>query len=148
MANEKLMEIIDFAIEKELEAAKFYKDLQKIVKFDSSRNMLRDFELMEEGHAEKLRNYKHEGIEKFNPSKSIDLKIGDYMVMPEQSGELLYQDVLVLAMKKEEAAKNLYLKLADNSIDINVKNLFLKLAEEEARHKSLLETMYDEEILT
>ena len=147
MTDSKLMEIIDFAIEKEYEAAKFYKDLQVIAKYDSSKDMLKSLESIELGHAAILKDFKNIGIEKFNPIKVQDLKISDYMVMPEQNGELLYQDVIVLAMKREEAAKNLYLNLSEQTIDDKAKNMFIKLAGEEARHKSMLETMYDEEIL-
>jgi rubrerythrin len=148
MTKEYLNEILDFAIEREIEAAKFYQDLQRISKYDSSKSMLNDFEKMELAHANKLRYFKDTSIDTFNPIKMQNLKISDYLVTPEKSGELLYQDVLILAMKREAAANKLYLNLANEANDDIIRDLFQKLADEEATHKSALETMYDQEILT
>ena len=76
------------------------------------------------------------------------LHISDYIVEPSKNGELRYQDVLIIGMKREEASFTLYTDLAERSSDDDVKKLFLKLASEEAKHKLFFERIYDEEILT
>jgi rubrerythrin len=146
MKTNSLEEVLKFAIEKELEAANFYNELQKIVRVPESREMLREFEKMELGHADILKNLTLNQIDKYKQGKVTNLKISDYMVEPVQHEDMTFQDVLVIAMKKEEAANKMYEDLAGDSDDEQVRNLFLKLASEEAKHKLQLETIYDEEI--
>lgn len=148
--NEKMREILDFAIEREYEAAKFYKELQSNVKHQASKEILKEFEIMELGHAKMLEGFKSKGetgVEQFNPKKVQDMKLSEYLVAPEVGKETTYQDAIVLAMKREEAARDLYQKMADQSDDPAVKGLFTRLADEEANHKHRLETVYDDEIL-
>ena len=55
-----------------------------------------------------------------------------------------YNEILLLAMKREEKALKLYndfLKKADTD---ESKKLFKVLCQEEAKHKLALETMYDD----
>lgn len=146
MDTERINEILDFAIEREYEAAGFYKELQSKVQSDSSIEMLVDFEKMELGHAHKLEKFKKEGIDKFKNKEVSDLKLSDYLVRPELTEKMTFQDVLVVAMKREETAKKLYEALAAESDDLAVRQLFIKLASEEAQHKLLLETLYDDQI--
>ena len=146
MLKEELVEVIKYAIERELEAADFYKDLQTKVKIQASKEMLKTFEKMELGHADILKNLDLNKIELYKPEKVNNLKISDFMVEPVTHEEMTFQEILVIAMKREEAANKMYLYLADSTDDDRVKNLFLKLATEEAKHKLQLETMYDEEI--
>jgi len=146
MSSEKLNEVLKFAIENELAAAEFYRDMQSKVKIQASKVMLKEFEQMELGHADILKNLDLHKIENYNPPKISNLKLSDYMVEPTIQDELSYQDVLVIAMKREEAATKMYNDLAAQAENTIVKNMFLKLAAEEARHKLQLETIYDEEI--
>jgi rubrerythrin len=146
MLKEELVEVIKYAIERELEAADFYKDLQTKVKIQASKEMLKTFEKMELGHADILKNLDLNKIELYKPEKVNNLKLSDFMVEPVTHEEMTFQEILVIAMKREEAANKMYLYLAESTDDDRVKNLFLKLATEEAKHKLQLETMYDEEI--
>ncbi|MFH1052063.1 MAG: ferritin family protein [bacterium] len=141
-----LMDVIKFAIERELEAAEFYRNLQGKVNVQSSKEMLITFEKMELGHADILKNLDLNKLELYKPEKVTNMKLSDYMVEPTTHGEMTFQDILVIAMKKEEAASKMYNDLANNSQDAAIKNLFLKLAAEESKHKLQLETIYDEEI--
>jgi len=146
MSTNELLEVIKYAIEQELGAAAFYRDLQGKVKVQASKEMLMTFEKMELGHADILKNLDLNKLELYKPEKVANLKLSDYMVEPTTHGEMTFQDILIIAMKREEAANKMYLDLANNSSDDNIRNLFLKLATEEAKHKLQLETMYDEEI--
>ena len=63
------------------------------------------------------------------------------------SGELDYQDALILAMKREEAAFSLYTHLSKLAADKELKRIFTALAQEEAKHKLHFETRYKERFL-
>ncbi len=143
----KVSEVLEYAIERELEAAEFYRSLQDRVKSDSSKNMLKEFEKMEQIHAEKIRNFKAEDFEGFKLPEIQDLKISNSMEAPDIHDNMTFQEILVTAMKREEKANRLYIILSNASDDIAVKQLFLKLAAEESQHKLMLETLYDDEVL-
>jgi len=139
--------ILDFAIQKEEEAALFYTELADKMEKENMRKVFEGFAKEELGHKIKLLAVK-EGKKLVLPEKKIeDLKIADYLVEVEPSGDLDYQKALILAMKQEKAAFKLYNNLADKTDDDNLKVLFLTLAQEEARHKLRFEVEYDEVIL-
>ena len=150
MDREKFNEIIDFAINGEKEAIKFYQDLQKLVKFESRKDLLRSYEEMEEGHVkvlEKLRDKVFETGEVKIPRVS-SLEISDYLVDVKPSADMNFQDIIITAMKKEERANKLYTDLAAQSDDDEAKQVFLRLAAEEEKHKLYFEKIYDDEVLT
>jgi rubrerythrin len=76
-----------------------------------------------------------------------DLRIADYTVEVEPTPDMDYQDALVLAMKKEKAAFRLYLDLADQAGNEELKLLFLSMAQEEAKHKLRFEIEYDDFVM-
>ena len=58
-----------------------------------------------------------------------------------------YQDALIIAMKREEAANRMYIKLAEENISTpKAYELFTMLADEELKHKLAIESIYDTEI--
>ncbi len=149
MTDEKFEELINYAIERENGAARFYKKLQGMAKNEASIELLKNLEEMELEHARILSEFnKDESVSELKRPNVKDLKLSDYMVVNPPNDEMTYQDVLVLAMKREEASKRLYVALAEESDDENTRNLFLRLAQEEATHKLQIETIYDDEILT
>ena len=139
--------IIRFAITKEIEAADFYHSMQSKVKSASSVSFLKELEAMENGHIRILQNFDHDATINYQPKKIMNLQISDFMVDPEPNDSMTQQEVIVVAMKREDAANKLYLALADESETDSLRNIFLKIADEEAKHKLMLETMYDEEVL-
>jgi rubrerythrin len=145
--DDKLNEIIDFAVEREEEAIDFYQYVQSIAGFENQKDVLREFEQMEQGHIRILENLRQKEIADMETAEVPDLKISDYLVDVKQSEDMSYQDILITAMKKEEKAHNLYTKLSEDYKDPDVKKLFAQLASEEAKHKLHFETIYDEEIL-
>ena len=146
MKTEKFLEIIDFAIKQEQNAADFYRNLQGMASLDSSKTILKDLENMELGHKKILMNFKNEGIEEYVKPDVQDLKISNYLEEIVVHDKMDLQEILTIAMKREENAKNLYEDLAKLSNDEPTKNLFLKLSTEEAKHKLQLESIYDDEI--
>jgi rubrerythrin len=143
-----LDEILDFAIAGEQEAHDFYMDLAKKVERPGMEGLFTQFAREELGHKAKLENIK-KGARSFVPAKKVmDLKIGDYLVDVDPTATLTYQNALILAMKRERAAFQLYTDLAAHAEDAEVKQIFESLAQEEAKHKLRFEIEYDDMILT
>jgi rubrerythrin len=140
-------EVLDFAIKNEEEAAAFYTNLASKVDRAWMKKIFEGFALEEEGHKKKLLEVKA-GKKLINAQqKVLDLKIGDYLVEPQASGELDYQQALILAMKKEKKAFKMYTDLADAVDDAGLKDTFVSLANEEAKHKLRFEIEYDSYVM-
>ena len=147
MTKEKFNEVIDFAIDGEKEAVKFYQELQQRTKFLARKKMLKDLENMEKGHIVILENIRSKGIGNVTVKEVTNLNISEYIVDVKPYEDMTYQDILIIAMKKEEQAMKLYTNLAGNFQGSELETLFLKLASEEAGHKLQFETLYDEHVL-
>ena len=139
-------EIIRFAMAKEEEAAAFYEMAAKMTK-DPMRTVFGELAATERGHRAMLANWRQETAAKRQEEAVEDLKISDYLVEAPVSGKMSYQDVLIVAMKREERALALYRTLAQRSRDEGSRRLFERLAEEESKHKLRIESEYDRVIL-
>ena len=147
MDTQKFMEIIDFAIEREREAVKFYHQLLEHTRFFDMKEVLREFEMMERGHISILENMKMKKVVDLDTPKVETLQIADYLVAPVTLKNLDYQDILIVGMKREELSMKLYTDLARDFTEPEIKQVFEKLASEEARHKLRFEKLYDREVL-
>ncbi|MCD4795636.1 MAG: ferritin family protein [Candidatus Cloacimonetes bacterium] len=147
MFTENINVIINFAIEREKEAVAFYQDLQSKASFKAQKEMLKEFEDMEKGHIVILENIRTKSFQKIEEKRVQDLHISDYIIEVEPSENMTFQNIIILAMKKEEAAKKLYTNLAKQFSGSESGKLFERLAAEEAEHKLKFEKIYDDEIL-
>jgi len=145
--SQKFMEIIDFAIEREKEAVKFYHHLLEHTRFFDMKEVLREFEMMERGHISVLENMKKKQVGDLVAPKVETLQIGDYLVAPPTLDNLDYQDILIVGMKREELSMKLYTDLASDFNEPEMQQVFEKLASEEAKHKLRFERLYDQEVL-
>lgn len=140
-------EIIEFAIEREREAVKFYRSLQQKVKFSAQVTMLKELEAMEEGHIKVLEELQKKGPGNVGEKTVETLKIADYLVEKEPSDNMSFQDIVVIAMKREEKAEMLYNDLAGRMEGDERSAVLKRLAAEEAGHKLRFEKIYDEVVL-
>jgi rubrerythrin len=141
-------DIVEFAIEKEQEAADLYRDLSGKSDRAGTKEMFMELSRQEEGHKAKLQSMSREAFPERGAAEIPNLKIVDYLSPVEIGPDSSYQDVLIFAMKREGDAVALYSRLAEDAGDEGVKNLFLSLADEEKKHKLRLETEYDDNVLT
>jgi rubrerythrin len=148
MENGRFREIIEFAIRKEQEAVDAYTTASTIVKRANIREMLLAFAKQEEGHKQKLEAIDRKRVRSADLTGVPDLRIADYTDSAEITPTTDYQDVLTIAMKREQRAHDLYTTLASSAVEQDLKRLFEFLAREEARHKLALEKEYDEHVLT
>lgn len=147
MDEKKFKEIIQFAIDKEIEAFNFYTGASQNAKYSGGKELFLSLAKEEEGHRKLLENLNVEKVSQKRIEKVPDLHISDYMVEVEMNPGLSYADTLRIALKREEKSLTLYNDMKDSNTDENLKKLFTLLANEEAKHKLKLEKTYDEEIL-
>ncbi|MBU4485638.1 MAG: ferritin family protein [Candidatus Delongbacteria bacterium] len=147
MKKDDFNAIIDFAVDREKEAVEFYQYLQTKSKFAEIKEMLKDLEEMEKGHIGTLEKVREKGIKEVKVNKVNDLHIADYMADIEPSPEMDYQNILIVAMKREEKSKELYEDLAVRFAGTDIEKLLLKIASDESGHKLKFEILYDEHVL-
>jgi len=141
--------VLDFAIEREQEAVDFYLGLAGQTDNTSLQKTLKAFAGVEQGHKEKLLAIKTtEALREAESAAPVDMKISDYLVEEEPGPEMSFQDALVVAMKREKAAMELYTDLAQIVSEPQFHALLIKLAHEEATHKASFETAYEKHFLS
>ena len=138
---ERLKRALKFAVEKEKEAEAFYRKWAEEAQGPGVRQLFSELASWERGHAEKLSRIKPEELAPQGTAPQ-DLKVSDLLVEVPASPDMTLTEALVVAMKREQASVRLYEGLA--ALGGPMKGLFAALAEEERRHKRLLESEYDD----
>ncbi len=146
MNFKSLQDVLDFAIAREKEAAAFYEELSKKEPFSGAKDALEDFAKQEKKHQKMLEDFSIGKLdfEKYDFKWIPDMQRSNYMVNVEYHPGMSYPDIIRLAMKREENALKLYNELIQKSDNNDCIKLFQMLAQEEAKHKNILETMYDD----
>jgi rubrerythrin len=147
LASNTVDKILDFAIEKEQEAADLYTDLAGRMDRPAMKQVFLGFAGEEQGHKARLIEIKHGKLLVSAERKVADLKIGDHLMAVDLKKDMTYQEALIFAMKAEKVSFKLYSDLAAASDNPGVRSIFVSLANEEARHKLRFELEYDEVIL-
>ena len=139
-------EILEFAIDREKEAVKFYASLGQEAPSEALKQTFIDFSKEEEKHVAMLSDISGNKamIDSYELKKIPDLKISNYMVDTKYEKGMPMPDVLKLAMKREEKSVKLYQILGDKTDNADAKKLFQILVQEESKHKLGLESMYDD----
>lgn len=141
-----LQKALDFAMAKEREAEAFYKEWSQRAKDPSVRGLFAELAGVEYGHLQMLQRISPEDMIGRGSRTVDELGLSEAMVDVEVSEGLGLQGAMILAMKREEAAINLYAHLA--SWGGQTAPLFEAMVKEERRHKAKLEVEYDRHILT
>ncbi|SLM28624.1 Predicted rubrerythrin Rbr [Desulfamplus magnetovallimortis] len=146
MNFESVDDILAYAIEKEKEAVQFYTELAGKEKFKSVKETFENFAKEEGKHVTLLEGLKTDKgkVEEYELKEIPDLKISNYLVETEYKEGMFMQDILRIAMKREEMAVKLYNDLAQKTKNAEVVRVLNILSQEEAKHKLGLETMYDD----
>ena len=146
MAALDVKEIIKQAAQQEDKAYKFYMDALKFVKDAAAQLWLKELAGEEIKHRDLLQNFDTSKVKKFKPEKIQDLHISEYLVDKDISEVKDFQDVLIVAMKKEQKSYNFYVGMAKSTDNPEMKNLCKILAQEELKHKHKLELYYDDNV--
>ena len=140
-------DIIEFAIKREEEAVKAYGDMADIAKTPGLKKLLLDFQEEEKNHKKLLQEVTKEKIESLEIEDVTDLKISDYLIEEPPGADMNFQDLLILAAKKEQKAVDLYSNLERKVKEKELKKLFEFLIQQEKSHKLRLEEEYEKHVL-
>lgn len=143
-------ELISLAIRKEEEAYDFYMTAARHAEHQSSVKLLEELAAQEMKHKEKLQNALNSGVcETFECRTSDEferLDLSQYLVDIPLKPSSTSQDILIVAIKREEVAYKFYMALAGLTKMDSHRAVFETLAKEEQKHKERLESIYDEHI--
>lgn len=142
MNETEFKNIIANAINQEVEAFTFYSSVSEKAKDENLKKIFKSLAADEEKHKRTLEGYLAKGSAKIHFAASADYKVVDALPTPALTPDLKPVDGLVIAIKKELEAMQMYTQLARVSEDEAQKNIFLELATMERGHKSRLEDIY------
>ena len=147
-----LEKALDVAINMEEKSIQLYTSAQDKILNPSSKQFLKALVEEEQKHRSKLLEVKMspEKIEEFGSSDTRieNLKIVDWLEDVSLSPEASYQQILIYAGKREKTSHDFYIWLAQQYQNKDIGKVFARLAQEELKHKYLLEKEYDDIILT
>ncbi len=142
MNQSEFKKIISNAIHEEIEAFSYYSAVSDRAKDVNLKKLFKDLASEEDKHKRTLEGYLTKDLGKVHFSESKDYKIVDALPTPALTPDLKPVDGLVIAIKKELEAMQMYTQLANTSDDAEHKKIFLELASMERGHKSKLEDVY------
>lgn len=140
-------QVIKFAIEREEEAVESYGKMIDMVKTPGLEKLLLELQEEERNHKKLLQDITKEKIEALEIREVSDLKISDDLIEEPASAGMNFQDLLILAAKKEQKAVGLYSALAERIEKEDLKKLFEFLVQQEKTHKLKLEEEYEKHVL-
>ncbi|MDD3071546.1 ferritin-like domain-containing protein [Methanoculleus horonobensis] len=142
MDTEEYRSIISNAIDREIEAYTFYRTVKEKVTDENLKNLFNELAGEESKHRKTLEALltKEPGKLAFNTKR--DYKVADALETPPLSADLKPLDGLVIAIRKELDAMQMYTQLAGLSVDPDQIELFESLASMERGHKARLEDIY------
>ncbi|MBR9981520.1 MAG: ferritin family protein [Desulfatitalea sp.] len=136
-------EILDRAIEGEIEAHRFYQQVAERVQTPFLKGLfggLAEEELM---HRKVLEGFREKSDMEIHFVRVPDFHVSETVAGPPPlSMAMQPADAIALAMKKEEVAMNHYTQLAEACTDAAQQKVFLELAAMERGHKAKMEKAF------
>jgi len=142
MKSDDAKKIISTAIEREVEAYTFYRTISDKVQDPALKKLFGELAGEEKQHREFLQGMLTKDVAKMSFDAKKDYKIVNAMPSPPLSADMKPLDGLVVAIKKELEAMQMYSQLAGLSTETEQKFLFTQLANMESGHKARLEDLY------
>ncbi len=142
MDVEGYKKIINLAIDREVESYSFYRGAADKVKDPALKKMFTELAGEETKHREFLQGLLAKPVKDLKFDTHKDYKVIDDKSTPQLSTDMKPLEGLVLAIKKELGAMQMYTQLAAHSTDASQKKLFTELATMEKGHKTRLEDIY------
>lgn len=142
--NKRISDILDLAIQREVEAYEFYMDLYERVDDQSVKDTLEFIAGEEKKHKAFLINYRegNYGADAMRMTDFVDYKIAEYLDEPEVDGAMSSQDVYLIAAHRENRSHQFYTELANLHAEGETQTMLLKMANEELKHKEKMEYLY------
>lgn len=142
--------LISLAIRREDEAYEFYMKAAEHAEQQSSAKLLRELAKQEEKHKEKLLAALDGGVCDTFTCDTVEeveqMDLSKYLIDIPLKPSSTSQDILIVAIKREDGAFNFYKALSELTGVAEHRAVFESLAQEEKMHKERLESIYDEHI--
>jgi len=132
-------EIIEFAIGHEVKAYRLYVDLSKLMVYPKTRRLCKKLAKEERRHITRLTKESSKKCKLVSPVNLSKYDVDDDNVNIFRN----YSSMLSFAVKKEQAAVELYRDLAGLTTNENARQLFAWLAKEELKHKQQVGLEYN-----
>lgn len=148
--NEKdliLQNILLEAANSEEDSWNFYLTVSKKINAPHLKEFLQDLakqELEHKNKLEKLSQLKDEEILRINENEAIDLMLAEQIKTLTIDANSTFQDILIVAMKKEKNSYDFYNHLSQQIKNAEIKKTLRLIAKEELIHKQKIETQYDD----
>lgn len=139
-----IKDVIQMAISREVESYTYYRTISDKVKDTNLKNLFNELAGDETKHRQFLEGLLAKDVKELHITGSKDYKVSDTLQTPKLTPDLKPLDGLVLAIKKELEAMQMYTQLANSTDDFVQKSLFQNLAAMESGHKARLEDLYVE----
>jgi rubrerythrin len=139
---EDFRNVISKAIDREVESYTFYRTVSDKVKDANLRKLFNELAGDETKHREFLQGFLAKDPKSFKIDMSRDYKVIDAVPTPALSVSLKPVEGLVIAIKKELEAMQMYTQLGRVASDAETKKVFENLASMERGHKARLEDIY------
>jgi rubrerythrin len=148
--EKSVAEILQEAIQGEVESYEMYTDAVRLVKAEHVQQTLEQLAREELGHKASLEKMlanpgqMQRSIRQLQQAPIQDYKIGDYLVVKPLGPDSTFQDVCIVASRKEQQSYELYQGLAEQN-EGEIRDLFQAMAKDELRHKNLVEEVIYQE---
>jgi len=139
-----LKEVLEGAIEKEIEAQRLYTGLSRRVKDEEARHALEGLAREEKGHQKRLEGYLEGRLSggTLSTKQAVDYKIAEMAGKAEPSEDMGLKETFLLAANREKASHALYTGLAGMHPPGEARRVLLDLAAQEMEHKQRVESLY------
>ena len=141
-----LKEVLEMAIQKEIESQHLYIDLSQKMRTDAAKDALLELARQEQGHQNLLEQYLRGELEggALDCGQFVDYKLAEHFEQPIISPDMELKDVFLLAASREKASHEFYVGLAQIHPVGELKRLIEGLAAQEMEHKQRVEFLYTE----
>ncbi len=137
-------EVIQYAINLEMEAEIFYTKISEKVSDSNLKEMFSAFAGEEKKHRKILTGLMENKTAGSFFQKTSDYGISETVERPEITEKMTLADAFTIAMKNEENAMKMYQQLANDCTNEEIKKVFEDLAAMEQGHKFKMENSYNE----
>jgi len=141
-----LNEVLDKAIQKEVESQLLYSDLGQKMDDQAAKDAFQELGRQEQGHQNLLEQYQRGELTAGTLSRGqvVDYRIAEHLDQAEISPDMKLPDVFLLAANREKASSEFYISLAAIHPAGEAKRLMEELAAQELEHKQRVEFLYTE----
>lgn len=140
-----LNDVLKVGIEKEEDAVEFYTKAAGIIKNPGTSEMLKDFAVEEQKHVTLLKDAQKSKTMESVGSKALpqSMDLTKYLVSETITEDSTPQDIMIIAMKREDSAVSFYTEQMTNFEGTDIAEVFQSLCNMEKEHKERLEAEYE-----